>query len=388
MIEIWLGREMDAEDAVHQAFHEGVLMVHSPRGIRPNERAIVPLLPRNSSGTALVMNSFSGFLGFALKALNPAMRVVCWFDDAWEFDYALAARARNAGLEPPKTVLQTDPPEGPYDLILLPTEYQGIADVVRERVRRAAASLLAPKGKLIVSSDNDRDTFVRDELKRTYGAAHGILEQVKNGGITYTVRKPEKVKVNPPASEAEFTVREGEQTLSFTTRLGMFCHGRLDLGTNALLKSMNLESTQGQGADRILDLGCGSGVVGILAALRAPKAKVCLVDSNARAIQSAKANAERHGVIDRCEFLLSANATAAVKGAFNLVLTNPPYFGNLRISRMFLETSAQALLPGGRLQLVTKSPDWHVHEMKQLFGNCTQEDRSGYAVLTSVKPLS
>lgn len=381
MIEVWLGRDSDAENGEHQSFFEGELLVHSPRGVRPNERALLPLLPRNQTGRALVMNSYAGFLGFILKALNPGLEVICWFDDAWECDYAKAAQARNSSLAAPQIVLSTDPPAGPFELILLPNEFQGIVDLVRERVRLAASELLAPKGKLIVSSDNPRDTFIRDELKRAFGSASGVPEAIKNGGITYTVRKPAVPLVNPPASDAEFSLREGDQVLAFRTRLGMFCHGRLDVGTNALLKSMDVS-----GARRILDLGCGSGVVGILAALRAPSAHVCLVDSNARSIQCSRFNAERHGVAERLEFVLSANATADVQGTFDVVLTNPPYFGNLRISRMFLETANHVLAPGGSLQLVTKSPDWHQQEMERLFGNCSVDDRSGYFILMSKKP--
>ena len=48
-------------------------------------------------------------------------------------------------------------------------------------------------------------------------------------------------------------------------RPGVFSWDRLDAGSEALLAAMAIEPT-----DQVLDLGCGSGVVGAVAAMRVP----------------------------------------------------------------------------------------------------------------------
>ena len=73
-----------------------------------------------------------------------------------------------------------------------------------------------------------------------------------------------------------------------------------------------------------------------------------------------------------------------LRPGYDLVLSNPPYFGNYRISEMFLETAAKLLVPGGWIILVTKGVEWHTAAMRGRFGNVQSIQRGGYSVLTSV----
>jgi 16S rRNA (guanine1207-N2)-methyltransferase len=127
-------------------------------------------------------------------------------------------------------------------------------------------------------------------------------------------------------------------------------------------------------------------VAGIVAALRSPEAHVTLLDSFARAVQCAEANIQAHGLNDRCRTVLSAHAERDLDPGYDLVLTNPPYFGDYRISERFLDAARTLLVPGGRVSLVTKGLEWHRAQMQDLFGNATVEKRGGYAILTSQQP--
>ena len=51
-----------------------------------------------------------------------------------------------------------------------------------------------------------------------------------------------------------------------TNHAGIFCADRLDLGTRFLLRHL----PRRHGPDRVIDLGCGNGVVGTAAAARQP----------------------------------------------------------------------------------------------------------------------
>lgn len=360
-------------------FLDGQFTIVSRDGLHANQRAILAVLPKGKTGRALVINSEYAVLGLALRTLNPDIEIVCHYEDAW-----MAELAKQTIAAHPDAALQVsvaaDPPDGPWQYIVLPLERRGIADLVRERVRMAASQWLAPQGLLITSSDTKGERFIRDEVKKAFGALHIAPEEQRRGAVAYVARKPAKQLVAPPHSWSTFTVREAEQTLTFHSRLAVFCHDRLDPGTRALLSFM-----QADRAARILDLGCGSGVVGIIAAMRNPNARVTFVDSSARAVESTRRNLADHKLTARTDdVLLSADARSQLASSkFDLVVTNPPYYGNWRIAELFLHTARELLESGGRLQLVTKSPDWYVEQLESGFSDLHTDTKAGYSVLTA-----
>jgi release factor glutamine methyltransferase len=75
-------------------------------------------------------------------------------------------------------------------------------------------------------------------------------------------------------------------------------------------------------ADRVLDMGTGSGVNAILAARTARS--VVAVDINPSAIGAARANARRNGVADRVE-VRHSDVFSDVDGEFDLIVFDPPF---------------------------------------------------------------
>src|SRR5438270_1854951 len=74
--------------------------------------------------------------------------------------------------------------------------------------------------------------------------------------------------------------------------------------------------------ERVLDMGTGSGVNGILAATKG--AHALAVDTNPRALEAAKANAARNGVGDRVE-VRHSDVFSEVDGTFDLIVFDPPF---------------------------------------------------------------
>lgn len=84
---------------------------------------------------------------------------------------------------------------------------------------------------------------------------------------------------------------------------------------------------------RVVDVGTGSGVIAICAALRLPEAEVAAVDLSPTALAVARANAEAHGVADRIEFV-EGDLLASFSGPpWDIIASNPPYVaeGDLEI---------------------------------------------------------
>ncbi|NQT09149.1 methyltransferase, partial [Candidatus Bathyarchaeota archaeon] len=81
------------------------------------------------------------------------------------------------------------------------------------------------------------------------------------------------------------------QEFEFLTSSGIFSYKKLDLGTRLLVESMVLPES-----GRVLDVGCGYGPVGIVAARLVPGLEVWMTDVNERAVRLAERNCERNGV--------------------------------------------------------------------------------------------
>jgi methylase of polypeptide subunit release factors len=122
-------------------------------------------------------------------------------------------------------------------------------------------------------------------------------------------------------------------------------------------------------AERVVDLGCGSGVGGIvLACSRELAEEPYLTDINPRALELAAVNAELNGVRAR---VLRSDLLDAVPDPFDLVIANPPYLadpdGRLyrdggaglgsELSVRIVADAANRLAPrGGRLLLYGGAP--------------------------------
>lgn len=76
---------------------------------------------------------------------------------------------------------------------------------------------------------------------------------------------------------------------------------------------------------RILDMGCGSGVIAIALAKERPGAEIVAVDMSQTALSRALENAKKHGVGERIEFRRSDIYSGLKEEKFDLIVSNPPY---------------------------------------------------------------
>jgi release factor glutamine methyltransferase len=80
----------------------------------------------------------------------------------------------------------------------------------------------------------------------------------------------------------------------------------------------------GEGVLRILDIGTGSGAIGVVLAVEFPAARVVATDISLGALEVARRNAARHGVAGRVAFV-EGDLFGAVEGSFDIIVSNPPY---------------------------------------------------------------
>lgn len=149
-----------------------------------------------------------------------------------------------------------------------------------------------------------------------------------------------------PEHRREIRMRFWETDWTFTSAAGVFSTARLDPGTAVLLR----ETTPGSTAERLLDLGCGYGVLAVALASACPHARVDAVDVNPRALSLVADNAAAHGVADRVFPLTPAQADPEAR--YQEIWSNPPIrIGKAALHELLL-TWLPRLAPGGVARLV------------------------------------
>ena len=122
---------------------------------------------------------------------------------------------------------------------------------------------------------------------------------------------------------------------------------------------------QGEAPERILDLCCGSGCLGILAQLQQPQAEVVLADLDPDALAVARINLARFGMNETVE-LCQGDGLAAVSGQFDWIICNPPYVEAAEmddIAAEYRHEPRQALVSGAdgldfTRRLLREAPDY------------------------------
>ena len=100
----------------------------------------------------------------------------------------------------------------------------------------------------------------------------------------------------------------------------------------------------------------------------------------ARAVCVARENIRRTGRRNAL-VALAYDLEAVRSGSFDLVLANPPYYGEWRILRAFTRAAARVLVPGGSYALVTKAPDRATEICREYFRRVETREKRGYTVL-------
>jgi 16S rRNA (guanine1207-N2)-methyltransferase len=179
-------------------------------------------------------------------------------------------------------------------------------------------------------------------------------------------------------SEHRFLYR-GE-LLTFVVDRGVFGSHGLDPGTSLLIENLALTKT-----DRVLDLGCGWGAVGVAAARSARDGTVILTEVNRRAARLARLNLERNHVANG-EVRVGDLFEPVPGERFDVIATNPPYRAGRPLILELVTEAPDHLTPSGRLLIVGKGTQGILYYQKWLEAHWpgTVEvlgRRSGYRVL-------
>ena len=177
-----------------------------------------------------------------------------------------------------------------------------------------------------------------------------------------------------PGSWQEFEVGTPAGTLRLSSLPGVFSSGRLDEGSAMLLPF--LEQASGK---QVLDLGCGYGLLGLVAA-QANARHTDLVDESLLAVACAQKNLAEDQLVNARAFPSDA-LSDVLDRRYDLVVTNPPFHNgkevDYRMADAFIRGSWEVLNPGGELLLVANRFIRYDRLMREVFASVHMAAETG-----------
>ena len=139
--------------------------------------------------------------------------------------------------------------------------------------------------------------------------------------------------------------------LSIKTLPGVFSRDGLDVGSQLLLSTLT-PHTKG----KVLDVGCGAGVLAAVLASHSPKVRLTLCDVSAPAIEASRATLAANGFEGD---VFASNVFSEVTGRFDMIISNPPFHDGLQTSLEAAQTlirgAVRHLNSGGELRIVANA---------------------------------
>ena len=167
--------------------------------------------------------------------------------------------------------------------------------------------------------------------------------------------------------------------MKFKTSPKLFSPKSIDMGTLAMLSVVDFKEN-----GKVLDLGCGYGVVGILAAKTIGAENVVMADKVELAVQISRENAILNRVPD-IKIYQSDGFKNIDEKDFTLILCNPPYHADFTIPKEFIEKGFNRLAIGGKMFMVTKRKDWYKNKLISIFGGVKIWEIEDYYVFMAIK---
>lgn len=241
-----------------------------------------------------------------------------------------------------------------------------------EEIADAVARFAAPDAVLLAGGRVKHMSLgMNAVLERYFASVQPQLARQKSRVLV--AREPKAAPNDHP-----FPVVESLPELGITVCAhgAAFSGARLDIGTRYLLTFMDRIPA----ARQAVDLGCGTGILATMYALRHPDARVVATDQSAAAVASAKATAQANGLGERVAVIHDDAMSTLEPGSADLILLNPPFHLGASVHagaalKMF-QAAARVLAPGGELWTVYNSHLQYRAALERHIGPTVEEGRN------------
>ena len=236
-------------------------------------------------------------------------------------------------------------------LLQLPRSLQALAEIAWAIAQYAAPDVVVYAG----GRDKHMSRRMNEVLADALGETTAGLGWRKSRVLVTTGPRAQR----PDVSAAPFPKWGADPALSFrVAAFGQTFGGpTLDHGSRLLLET--LRSAPPRQASRVVDLGCGNGVLAVSAATLWPGADVVATDQSTAAVAATRLTAEAAGVSGRIEVHRGDALEAVPDGWADLILLNPPFHTGATVhagvAHRLIDACTRALAPGGELRIVFNS---------------------------------
>lgn len=201
----------------------------------------------------------------------------------------------------------------------------------------------------LVGENNAGIRSSRPTLERLIGQV--TMSDPARHCVLYRARKdtdaPERKNLDNWAETFKIEVRG--LALEIKSLPGVFSYGQLDAGTRFLLERIEIPSDT-----RVLDFGCGAGVIGLTVKRLWPEAKVDMIDTNALALESCRRTMMHNNLSP--ERIWPSDVFSDVPGRYGRILSNAPFHAGVhthyRVVENFFANALAHLEEQGMLIIV------------------------------------
>ena len=337
-------------------------------------------------GTVVTIGDRHGALALAATRVLGASEVRT-YQDPLLAERALAANASRLGLD------------SGYSAQPLGAELLSGAKTVLVQLPRGLEALEELAWMIARYADPDVRVFAGGRVKHMTRAQNDVLGRTF-GEVTAGLgwRKSRVLQASGPLETSTvppFPKWGSDRELAFALAAfgATFGGTKLDHGSRLLLSTLTDDSGAAAfGAPtsqaRVLDLGCGSGVLAVSAALALPRAQVIASDQSDAAVRSCALTAEAAGVAERVAIHRADGAEAVPDGWADLILLNPPFHTgstvHAGVAHRLIRDAGRALRPGGELRIVFNSHLGYRSLLTQAIGPVRQVARDATFTVLSV----
>jgi 23S rRNA (guanine1835-N2)-methyltransferase len=208
-------------------------------------------------------------------------------------------------------------------------------------------------------------------FEKIIGPTKTSLAQKKSRLIFSQFDNDLSVTDNPYPDSYELPYQLDNIAINVSNHAAVFSQEKLDIGARFFVENLPVDDRY----KTIVDLGCGNGVLGLMAALKNPQSRIIFTDESYMAVESSINNfVSIFGETRDAEFLQTDCLQGVEDESVSLILCNPPFHQNNAISdnvawQMFSE-SKTALENKGELWVIGNRHLAYHAKLKQIFGDC------------------
>lgn len=338
----------------------------------------LPILQQNAM-SVLLLNDHFGALACALASYRPVQVSDSYISELAtrhnftqnQLDLNLLTQLNSLTPLPASTLV----------LLKLPNNHS----FLRYQLRQLKQQLASNSTILASAKAKDITPKLLAIFQQELGPTSASLTVKKCRLITATI---DPMLTTPVAPQFPIRWRMEDDQQLLVNHANVFSREQLDQGARFLLQHIPVCAPE----QRVIDLGCGNGVLGLAMLARQPQIKLVFADESYMAVDSARLTlvANRPDLLAQAEFTVDDCLSQQPDDSADFIICNPPFHQQNAITdhiawQMFTD-ARRVLKKHGRLRIVANRHLAYSEKLARLFGGCIHiASNAKFTILEAIK---